>query len=39
MNHHCPYPDKTLADCPELGEKQWQAIPAENGNRFESRFD
>jgi len=36
----CPFTDKTLADCPELGEKQWQEIPAEKaGNRFESRFD
>jgi hypothetical protein len=41
MNQHrCPPTDKTLADCPELGEKQWQEIPAEKaGNRFESRFD
>jgi hypothetical protein len=40
MNRRCPYTDKTLADCPELTEKQWQAIPAEKaGNRFESRFD
>ena len=36
----CPSPDKTLADCPEFDEKQWQEIPAEKvGNRFESRFD
>ena len=36
----CPSTDKTLTDCPELGEKQWQTIPAEkSGNRFESRFE
>jgi hypothetical protein len=36
----CPSDDKTLTDCPELGEKQWQEIPVEKaGNRFESRFD
>jgi hypothetical protein len=40
MNRRCPYADKTWADCPELIEKQWQAIPAEKArNRFESRFD
>jgi len=41
MNQHrCPTTDKTLADCPELNEKQWQAIPAEKAdNRFESRFE
>ena len=40
MNHRCPSTDRTLADCPELGEKQWQTIPAEKAqNRFESRFD
>src|SRR5262245_17542386 len=36
----CPYTDKIWPDCPELTEKQWQAIPAESaGNRFESRFE
>jgi hypothetical protein len=36
----CPSNDKTLADCPELGEKQWQEIPVEKArNGFESRFD
>jgi hypothetical protein len=36
----CPSIDKTLADCPELGEKQWQEAPAEKaGNRFESSFE
>jgi len=36
----CPSAEKTLADCSELGEKQWKEIPAEKaGNRFESRFD
>ena len=41
MNHHrCPSTDKTLVDCPELGDKQWRPIPAEKaGNRFESRFE
>ena len=41
MNHyHCPSTDKTLADCLELTEKQWQAIPVENaGYTFESRFE
>ena len=41
MNQYrCPTADKTLADCPELTEKQWQPIPAErDGNRFESRFE
>jgi hypothetical protein len=41
MNQNpCLSPDKTLADCPQLGEKQWQTIPAEKaGNRFESRFE
>jgi hypothetical protein len=41
MNQHrCPSTDKTLADCPELGEKQLLEIPAEKaGDRFESRFD
>jgi hypothetical protein len=29
-----------LKDCPQLGEKQLQTIPAEKaGNRFESRFE
>jgi hypothetical protein len=29
--------NKILADCPQLGAKQWQTIPAEkSGNRFES---
>ena len=39
MNQHtCPSTDKTLADCPQLGE--WQTIPAEKAeNRFESRFE
>ena len=38
--HRCPTTDKIWPDCTELGEKQWQAIPAEKaGNRFESRFD
>src|SRR5215467_15483468 len=36
----CPTTDKIWPDCPELTEKQWQAIPAEKaGNRFESRFE
>jgi len=36
----CPTGDKSLADCPELNEKQWQTIPAEKaGSRFESRFE
>ncbi len=37
----CPSTGKTLTDCPELEQKQWQEIPAEKaaGNRFESRFD
>jgi hypothetical protein len=36
----CPTTDKIWPDCPELTEKQWQAIPAERaGNRFESRFE
>ena len=37
MNQHpCPSTDKTLGDCPQLGEKQWQRIPAEKAaNRFE----
>jgi hypothetical protein len=36
----CPTNDKIWPDCPELTEKQWQAIPAEKaGNRFESRFE
>jgi hypothetical protein len=41
MNQHrCPSTDKTLADCPEFDEKQWQEIPTEKaGNRFESRFE
>jgi hypothetical protein len=41
MNQHtCPSTDKTLADCRQLDEKQWQTIPAEKvGNRFESRFE
>ena len=41
MNQYrCPTTDKIWPDCPELTEKQWQAIPAEKaGNRFESRFD
>jgi hypothetical protein len=41
MNQHtCPFTDKTLADCRQLDEKQWQTIPAEKvGNRFESRFE
>lgn len=41
MNQHrCPSTDRTLADCSEFGEKQWQEIPDEKaGNRFESRFD
>ena len=30
MNQHtCPSTDKTLADCRQLDEKQWQTIPAE----------
>src|SRR6516165_10520433 len=34
--HTCPFTDKTLADCRQLDEKQWQTIPAEKvGNRFE----
>src|SRR4029077_6948342 len=41
MNQHtCPSTDKTLADCRQLDEKQWQTIPAEKvGNRFEARFE
>ncbi len=41
MNQNpCPSTDKTLADCPQLGEKQLQTIPAEKAeNRFESRFE
>jgi hypothetical protein len=41
MNRHpCPPTDKISEDCPKLGEKQWQTIPAEkSGNRFESRFE
>jgi hypothetical protein len=40
MNRRCAYTDRTWADCPELTEKQWQAIPAEKaGNSFESRFE
>jgi hypothetical protein len=41
MNQHpCPSTDKTLADCPHPGEKQWHPIPTEKAeNRFESRFD
>jgi hypothetical protein len=36
----CAPTDKILKDCPQLGEKQLQTIPAEKaGNRFESRFD
>jgi hypothetical protein len=36
----CPSTYKTLTDCPELDEKQWQEAPAEKaGNRFESRFE
>jgi hypothetical protein len=36
----CPSTDRTLADCPELGEKQWQEAPAAKaGNRFESSFE
>ena len=36
----CPPIDKTLADCLQLGEKQWQTIPAEKAkSRFESRFE
>ena len=38
--HRCPSIHKNLADCPELGETQWQTNPAEKtGNRFESRFE
>jgi hypothetical protein len=38
--HRCFSTDKTWPDCPELGEKHWQEIPAEKaGGRFESRFD
>jgi hypothetical protein len=41
MNQNpCPSIDKNSEDCPQLGEKQWQTIPAEkSGNRFESRFE
>jgi hypothetical protein len=35
----CPTTDKIWPDCPELTEKQWQAIPEKVGNRFESRFE
>jgi hypothetical protein len=36
----CVPTDKPSADCPQLGEKRWQTIPAEKTqNRFESRFD
>ena len=36
----CPPTDKISEDCLQLGEKQWQTIPAEKaGNRFESRFE
>lgn len=36
----CVPTDKVSEDCPQLGEKQWQTIPAEKaGNRFESRFE
>ncbi len=41
MNQNpCPSIDKNSGDCPQLGEKQWQTIPAEKTeNRFESRFE
>jgi hypothetical protein len=41
MNQNrCPSIDKNSGDCSQLGEKQWQTIPAEKvGNRFESRFE
>jgi hypothetical protein len=41
MNQNpCIPTDKTLADCPRLGEKQWQMIPTDKAaNRFESRFE
>jgi hypothetical protein len=36
----CPPIDKISEDCLQLGEKQWQRIPAEKAkNRFESRFE
>ncbi len=36
----CAPTDKISEDCPQLGEKQWQTIPAEKAqNRFESRFE
>src|SRR5262245_43330985 len=35
----CIATDKTLADCPQLGEKQWQMIPTDKAPRFESRFE
>jgi hypothetical protein len=41
MNQNpCIPTDKTLPDCPRLGEKQWQMIPTDKAaNRFESRFE
>ena len=36
----CAPADKISENCPQLGEKQLQTIPAEKaGNRFESRFE
>jgi hypothetical protein len=36
----CPPIDKISEDCLQLGEKQWQTIPAEKAkSRFESRFE
>src|SRR5262245_2165972 len=36
----CLPTDKISENCPQLGEKPWQTIPAEKTqNRFESRFE
>src|SRR5262245_59778511 len=36
----CVPTDKISENCPQLGEKSWQMIPAEKTqNRFESRFE
>jgi len=36
----CVPTDKISENCPQLGEKPWQTIPAEKTqNRFESRFE